>query len=117
LKTPQVDIKHIDDIPEFYPFYKTLNLPRYQMTARDVRNSYKGRQTPKDIIQEYNLPIEILVLSPVVIDDILYKKQKIKSFFKLRNDYSKDKDNVYHHVSVFPVFSRLPLFNRVWRNI
>ena len=38
----QVDIKYIDDIPEFYPFYKALNLPRYQITARDVRS---GRVT------------------------------------------------------------------------
>jgi transposase len=224
----QVDIKHIDDIPEFYPFYKALGLPRYQITARDVRsgalyffytreksvaatimamkillthlfnygikaeditiqtdngnefsgikihhnrgfrvylkkdmgvnhmyipprnpnanadvesshrliedefykiekirrkrefldkaytyhayfnlyrkNSYKGWKTPKDIIQEYNLPIEILILPPVIIDDILFKRSKIKSFFKLREAYFEN--NVYHHVADLPGFSK-----------
>ena len=222
----QVDIKHIDDIPEFYPFYKVLNLPRYQITARDVRsgalyffytkeksvaattmamkillthlfnfgikpeditiqtdngsefsgikihhdrgfraylkkeigvnhtyipprypnanadvesshrliedefykieslkrkrefldkaytyqvyfnlyrkNSYKGYKTPKDIILEYNLPIETLILSPVIIDDILYKKNKIKSYLNLRESYSEN--NLYHHVPDYPEF-------------
>jgi len=222
----QVDIKYIDDIPEFYPFYKTLDLPRYQITARDVRsgalyflytkeksvaattmamkillthlfdygikpeditiqtdngsefsgirihhdrgfraylkkeigvnhmyippgrpnanadvesshrliedefykiervkrkreffdkaytyqayfnlyrkNSYKGWKTPKDIIQEYNLPVEILVLPPVIIDDILFKKQKIKAYSKLRKSYSEN--NLYHHVPDYPGF-------------
>ena len=220
----QVDIKYIDDIPEFYPFYKALNLPRYQITARDVRsgalylfytkersvaatimamkillthlfnygikaeditiqtdngnefsgvrihhnrgfraylkkeigvnhiyipprhpnanadvesshrliedefykiesvkrkrefldkaytyqayfnlyrkNSYKGWKTPKDIIQEYNIPIEILVLSPVIIDDILFKKSIIKSYLKLRKTYSQN--DLYHHVPDYP---------------
>jgi transposase len=223
----QVDIKYIDDIPEFYSFYKALNLPRYQITARDVRsgalyffytkeksvaatimamkillthlfnygikaeniiiqtdngaefsgikihhdrgfraylkkeigvnhmyipprypnanadveashkliedefykiesvkrkrefldkaytyqvyfnlyrkNSYKEWKTPKDIIQEYNLPVEILVLSPVIIDDILYGKQKIKSFFKLREAHLEN--DLYHHVPDHPGIS------------
>ena len=33
----QIDIKYLDDIPELYPYYKLLNLPRYQITARDVK--------------------------------------------------------------------------------
>jgi transposase len=220
----QVDIKYIDDIPEFYPFYKALNLPRYQITARDVRsgalyffytkersvtatimamkillthlfnygikaeditiqtdngaefsgirihhnrgfraylkkemgvnhmyippgypnanadvesshrliedefykvenvkrkrefldkaytyqtyfnlyrkNSYKEWKTPKDIIREYNIPIDILVLSPVIIDDILFKKSKIKSYLKLRKTYLQN--DLYHHVPDYP---------------
>jgi len=223
----QVDIKYIDDIPEFYPFYKSLNLPRYQITARDVRsgalyffytkersvtatttamkillthlfdygikpeditiqtdngnefsgirihhdrgfraylkkemgvnhmyippgrpnanadvesshrliedefykvegvkrkrefldkaytyqayfnlyrkNSYKGWKTPKNIIQEYNLPVEILTLPPVIIDDILFKKSKIKSYLELRKSYLKN--DLYHHVPDYPVKS------------
>jgi len=220
----QVDIKHIDDIPEFYPFYKALNLPRYQITARDVRsgalyffytreksvaatimamkillthlfnygikaeditiqtdngaefsgikihhnrgfraylkkeigvnhmyipprypnanadvesshkliedefykiesvkrkrefldkaytyqayfnlyrnNSYKEDKTPKDIIQEYNIPIETLILPPVIIDDILFEKSKIKSYLKLRKTYFEN--DLYHHVPDYP---------------
>ena len=228
----QVDIKHLDDIPEFYPFYKALKLPKYQITARDVRtgalyyfytheksvaatimsmqillghllrygikpeditiqtdngcefsggriyhkrgfkaylkhtvgvkhifipprypnanadveashklienefyqlegikskkdllqkaytyqvyfnlmrkNSYKGWKTPRDILKQYNLPTEILVLTPVVIDDILYKDK----FFRIRKDrrdYFQDNNNyvnlyskVYHHVTEHP---------------
>jgi transposase len=33
----QVDIKHLDDMPEFYAEYYRLNLPRYQITARCVK--------------------------------------------------------------------------------
>ncbi len=33
----QVDIKYLDDIPEFYPFYLRYRIPKYQITARDVR--------------------------------------------------------------------------------
>lgn len=33
----QVDIKYLDDIAEFYPYYVRYKLPRYQITARDVR--------------------------------------------------------------------------------
>jgi transposase len=34
----QVDIKYLDDIPEFYSEYYTLKLPRYQITARCVKS-------------------------------------------------------------------------------
>ena len=33
----QVDIKYTDDIPEFFPYYLKYKLPKYQITARDVR--------------------------------------------------------------------------------
>lgn len=33
----QVDIKYLDDIPEFYSEYYRLNLPKYQITARCVK--------------------------------------------------------------------------------
>ena len=33
----QVDIKYLDDMPHFYKYYKLFNLPRYQITARDVK--------------------------------------------------------------------------------
>jgi len=33
----QVDVKYLDDIPEFYNDYKECNLPRYQITARCIR--------------------------------------------------------------------------------
>ncbi len=33
----QVDIKYLDDIPEFYCAYKLFNLPKYQITARCVK--------------------------------------------------------------------------------
>jgi len=36
----QVDVKHLDDIPEFYPAYFRYRLPRYQYTARDVRTGF-----------------------------------------------------------------------------
>jgi len=228
----QLDIKHLDDIPEFYPFYKALNLPKYQITARDVRtgalfyfytreksvaasimamqillghlfrygirpsditiqtdngcefsggriyhkrgfkaylkhtmgvnhifipprypnanadveashkliekefyqlegirskkeliqkaftyqvyfnlmrkNSYKGWKTPRDILKQYSLPSEILVLTPVVIDDILYKdkffrKREKRINFQENNDYVDLYNKVYQHVSEHPV--------------
>ena len=34
----QVDIKYLDDIPEFYREYYTLKIPRYQITARCVKS-------------------------------------------------------------------------------
>jgi transposase len=34
----QVDIKYLNDIPEFYPDYYRYNLPRYEITIRDVRS-------------------------------------------------------------------------------
>ena len=34
----QVDIKYLDDIAEFYPDYYKYNLPRYEITIRDVRS-------------------------------------------------------------------------------
>lgn len=33
----QVDIKYLDDIPEFYHDWTIFHLPKYQITARDVR--------------------------------------------------------------------------------
>jgi transposase len=33
----QVDIKYLDDIPEFYPTFLCFRLPKYQITARCVR--------------------------------------------------------------------------------
>jgi len=33
----QVDIKYLDDMPEFYHEYYTLKIPRYQITARCVK--------------------------------------------------------------------------------
>lgn len=32
----QIDVKHLYDIPEFYPAMKLLDLPRYEFTARDI---------------------------------------------------------------------------------
>jgi transposase len=32
----QVDVKHLYDIPEFYPMMKLLGLPRYELTARSI---------------------------------------------------------------------------------
>jgi len=32
----QVDVKHLYDIPEFYPTMKLLDLPRYEFTARGI---------------------------------------------------------------------------------
>ena len=34
----QVDIKYINDIPEFYPYYFALRLPKYQISFRDVKS-------------------------------------------------------------------------------
>ena len=34
----QVDIKELQDIPNYYPYYKSQGLPRYQFTARDVKS-------------------------------------------------------------------------------
>lgn len=34
----QVDIKELKDIPNYYPYYKSQRLPRYQFTARDVKS-------------------------------------------------------------------------------
>ena len=34
----QMDVKYLDDIPEFYKYYKLHKLPRYQVTVRDVRS-------------------------------------------------------------------------------
>ncbi len=33
----QIDIKYLDDIPKYFPYYKVHNFPRYQFSARDVR--------------------------------------------------------------------------------
>jgi hypothetical protein len=70
------------------------------------KNSYKGWKTPKDIIQEYNIPIETLILSPVIIDDILFKKSKIKSYLKLRKTYLEN--DLYHHVPDYPDYHPTP---------
>ena len=34
----QIDIKELKDIPNYYPYFKSQNLPRYQFTARDVKS-------------------------------------------------------------------------------
>ena len=34
----QMDIKYLDDMPEFYPDYVAHKLPRYEITIRDVRS-------------------------------------------------------------------------------
>ncbi|MCK4526716.1 transposase [candidate division WOR-3 bacterium] len=239
----QVDIKYLNDIPEFYPFYKALNLPKYQITARDVRtgalyyfysreksvaatimsmqillghllrygikpeditiqtdngsefsggriyhergfkaylkhtfgvkhqfipprhpnanadvesshklienefyqlesikskkdflgkaytyqvyfnlkrkNSYKGWKTPRDILEQYNLPIEILVLTPVIIDDILYKdrffriREDKRDYFRDNNNYAKLYSKVYHHVAEYPAKFRPETINLI----
>lgn len=33
-----MDIKYLNDIPEYFKFYSIYNLPKYQITARDVRS-------------------------------------------------------------------------------
>ena len=58
----QVDIKYLDDIPEFYQAYTTYNLPRYQITARCVRTgalcymramfSFLQEQKPGKVMQK-----------------------------------------------------------------
>ena len=32
----QVDVKYLDDIPEFYPYFLRLHLPRFELTARCI---------------------------------------------------------------------------------
>ncbi|HOK39753.1 MAG TPA: hypothetical protein PLD27_01755 [bacterium] len=32
-----MDIKYLDDIPEFYKYYLKYKLPKYQITIRDVK--------------------------------------------------------------------------------
>lgn len=32
----QVDVKYLDDIPEFYPYFLKLSLPRFELTARCI---------------------------------------------------------------------------------
>lgn len=34
----QMDIKYLDDIPDFFPFYLKYKLPKYQITVRDVKS-------------------------------------------------------------------------------
>jgi hypothetical protein len=36
----QVDVKYLDDMPEFYPFLIRHRLPRYEYTARDVMTGF-----------------------------------------------------------------------------
>jgi transposase len=36
----QVDVKYLDDIPEFYPALIRYRLPRFEYTARDVRTGF-----------------------------------------------------------------------------
>ena len=36
----QVDVKYLDDMPEFYPFLIRHRLPRYEHTARDVMTGF-----------------------------------------------------------------------------
>jgi hypothetical protein len=74
------------------------------------KNSYKGWKTPKDILKQYSLPEEILVLTPVVIDDILYKdrffrKKEKRIDFQNNNNYVNLYNQVYHHVSEHPVIN------------
>ncbi|MCF7740245.1 MAG: hypothetical protein K9N00_00485 [Candidatus Marinimicrobia bacterium] len=32
-----VDVKHLNDIPNYWPQMKRYNLPKYQYTARDIK--------------------------------------------------------------------------------
>jgi hypothetical protein len=71
------------------------------------KNSYKGWKTPGDILKQYGLSEEILVLTPVVIDDILYKdrffrKREKRIDFQDNNNYINLYNQVYHHVSEHP---------------
>lgn len=36
----QIDVKYLDDIPEFFPIFIRYNLPRYQYTVRDIRTGF-----------------------------------------------------------------------------
>jgi transposase len=239
----QVDIKYLDDIPEFYPSYKLLHLPRYQITARDVRsgalyffytyeksvtatimamkillghlisyygiraeditiqtdngsefsggrihhkrgfkaylkhtfginhrfipphypnanadvesshkliedefydiemikekedllnkaytyqayfnlmrkNSYKGWKSPKDILDEYNLPSKILILPPVIIDDIFKEMEKEDKNLPMKQNFDILYPELYHHVSEHPDFQKISVkFNQIFRDV
>jgi len=56
----QVDVKYLDDIPEFYPYFLRLSLPRFELTARCIISgatftSYADRNTTTNagIFAEY----------------------------------------------------------------
>jgi len=80
------------------------------------KNSHKGWKTPADILKNYNLPIQSLVLTPIVIDDVLYKDK----FFRVKRDkedYFWDNNNktnlynqVYYHVYELPVYLSLQIY-------
>jgi len=36
----EIDIKYLDDIPMLHLFYKAFNIPKYQITARDVKSGW-----------------------------------------------------------------------------
>ena len=68
------------------------------------KNSYKGWKTPEDILKEYGLPEELLILPPIIIDDLiksagneildLHPKQNIINFI-----YEK---KLSYHVPDYP---------------
>lgn len=91
-----------DLLQKAYTYQVYFNLMR--------KNSYKGWKTPRDILKQYNLHTEILVLTPVVIDDILYKdkffrtRKENSGYFRDNNNYVNLYNQVYHHVSELPGF-------------
>ena len=77
----------------------------YQLYFNLIRkNSYKDWKSPKDILQEYGLPEEILILPPIIIDNLvksigteildLHPKQNIINFI-----YEK---KLSYHVPDYP---------------
>jgi transposase len=74
----QVDIKYLDDIPEFYGTYRVFHLPRYQITARCVRTgalffSYAMEKSSTNTTMFILLLAEHLRRHGVYIADIVFQ--------------------------------------------
>ena len=65
------------------------------------KNSYKEWKTPRDIIQEYGLPIGVLILPPIIIDEFI--EDRIFNLYPSEYTTNFVYDRILsHHVPDYP---------------
>ena len=110
----QVDIKYLDDIPEFYPAFLCFRLPKYQITARYVRTgalfySFAMEKSSTNTTMFILLLGEHLAAHGIDLQEVTFQTDNGSEFTTPWNSlevspFSKAIDHIFHanHVRIPP---------------
>jgi hypothetical protein len=115
----QIDIKYLDDIPNYYFYYKLYNLPKYQITARDYKTGvtfigYTNEKTQHSVAVFIQHLIFLFKVCGIDVGKISFQSDNGTEF---RNISNPEKPSLYemvlmkHNIKYNFIPVKAPTFN------